>query len=51
MNPSDPALQSLLLRIATAIQKQPIPERRGSWRMRWVERFVNFIRQPESPAA
>jgi integron integrase len=49
MNPSDPALQSLLLRIADAIQKQPIPPRRASWRMRWVERFVNFVSQPGSP--
>jgi integron integrase len=49
MNPSDPALQSLLLRIADAIQKQPIPQRRASWRMRWTERFVNFAGQPGSP--
>jgi hypothetical protein len=43
--------QALLLRVSAAIQQQPIPERRASWRMRWVERFVNFIRQPESPAS
>lgn len=49
MNPSDPALQSLLLRIADAIQKQPIPQQRASWRMRWAERFVNFAGQPGSP--
>src|SRR6266568_4721315 len=46
---SSPVYQSLFLRVATAIRKQPIPERRASWRMRWVERFANFIRQPESP--
>jgi hypothetical protein len=28
MNPSDPSLQSLLLRVSAAIQQQPIPERR-----------------------
>ena len=49
MNPSDPVLQSLLLRIADAIQKQPIPPRRAAWRMRWAERFVNFVSQPGSP--
>jgi integron integrase len=39
----DPAIKSLLTRTATAIQQQRIPERRAAWRMRWAERFVNFV--------
>ena len=47
---NDPALQPLLLRIAAAVQTQPIPPKRAGWRMRWAERFVNFVGQPTSYA-
>jgi integron integrase len=44
---SDKAPRSLLIRLATAIQNQHIPERRAEWRMRWAERFIKFLMQQD----
>jgi integron integrase len=33
----------------TQSKKQPIPPKRAGWRMRWAERFVDFVGQPTSP--
>ena len=43
----DPAIHSLLIRTARTIQEQRLPERRAAWRMRWAERFVNFVVQQQ----
>jgi hypothetical protein len=33
---------SFLSQIASALQKQALPQQRAAWRIRWIERFVKF---------